>query len=66
MLGCRGLLLKLLNIELSKAGVPGTLEPISPFLPASDRVEEYPRGLDAGLFPVCGRSVAGDDPRVRP
>jgi hypothetical protein len=40
MLGCRGRLLKVLNIELSKAGVPGIFELISPFRPAMERVDE--------------------------
>lgn len=40
MLGCRGLLLKLLKTELSKAGVPGIFELISPFRPAMERVDE--------------------------
>jgi hypothetical protein len=40
ILACRGRRLKLLNMELSKAGVPGTLELASPLRPAIERVEE--------------------------
>lgn len=53
ILACRGLRLKLLSIELSKAGVPGILELASPLRPAMERVEEYPRALVGGLLPVA-------------
>jgi hypothetical protein len=62
ILACRGRRLKLLSIELSKAGVPWTLEPLSPLRPAMERVEEYPRALVCGRLPVTPCSVPGDDP----
>lgn len=61
MLACRGRRLKLLNIELSKAGVPGIFELISIFRPAMERVDEYPRDLVGGRLPVATRSPIGED-----